>query len=47
MKEFSERILGEVVKEFNLEKDEKYKKIRKEIYEDMLEKRIQFPEIEF
>lgn len=47
MKEFFNRILQKVEKEFNLEENEKYKKIRKEVYEDMIEKQIQFPEIEF
>lgn len=47
MKEFYNRILLQVEKEFELKDDDKYKKIRKDIFDDMLNKRIQFPEIEF
>ncbi len=47
MKEFYNRILLQVEKEFELEENEKYKKIRKDVFDEMLEKRIQFPEVEF
>ncbi|MFW9852015.1 MAG: M55 family metallopeptidase [Candidatus Thorarchaeota archaeon] len=47
MKEFCNRILKRVEKEFKLEDEESYKEIRKKVFEEMLEERIQFPELEF
>ena len=47
MKDFCNRILQRVEKKFKLKENEAYKKIRKKVFEEMLEERIQFPELEF
>jgi len=47
MKEFCNRILQRVEKEFELKENEKYEKIRKNVYDELLEEKIQFPELEF
>ncbi|NPD88597.1 MAG: hypothetical protein HGN29_07725 [Asgard group archaeon] len=47
MKEFYERILQRIERELDIEDNETYIKIKKEVQEEMLNERIEFPNISF
>ena len=47
MKEYCNRILKQTEKEFKLADNEKYKKIRKNVLEEMYKEKITFPELKF